>query len=256
MGIWQAVRKDPAYLGQLRRAAISPRDIAAWEQLAQMEEREVRQMLGKIYADRPRDRPAFWDDEGYNNPAQPVVGVMWYEAVAYCRWLQEQLQIANSKLQVWRAGQPETWDLEPGTCTVRLPTEAEWEKAARMNRGWVYPWGNRWDAGRANTWEGHVLRPAPVGVYPGGVTPEGAHDLSGNVWEWTSSLYKPYPYRSGDGREDPEAEGSRVVRGGSWFDFFQWFARCAFRFGFIPDYFHSFVGLRVVVSLALPSSEC
>ncbi|HEC36294.1 MAG TPA: NACHT domain-containing protein, partial [Anaerolineae bacterium] len=254
MYIWQAVQEDPALLAQLRRAGASPREIAALEQLSPMEERQVQEVLGKIYAERPRDRPAFWDDERYNNPAQPVVGVTWFEAVAYCHWLREQLKVSGYRFQIWRDGQPETLNLEPETLTVRLPTEAEWEKAARMNRGWIYPWGNRWDAGRANTWEGHVLHPTPVGVYPRGATPEGVHDLAGNVWEWTSSLYRPYPYRADDGREDPEAGGPRVVRGGSWGDL-RWYARCASRDGNFLDYFGGGLGFRVVVSLALPSSE-
>jgi len=219
MDMWRAIRENPALLEQARRAGWSPREVAVWERLAEMEEGEVRQVFGRFYADRPRDRPAFWDDERHANPAQPVVGVTWYEALAYANWLTERLKVADCRLRVWRDGQPETWDLNPETIEVRLPTEAEWEKAARVGRGWIYPWGNRWDVERANTWEGHVLRPTPVGVYPGGTTPEGVHDLSGNVWEWTSSLYRPYPYRPDDGREDPEAEGRRVVRGGSWGSF-------------------------------------
>ena len=86
-------------------------------------------------------------------------------------------------------------------------------RRVRMGRNWVYPWGNRWAADRANTWEGHVLRPNPVGAYPDGVTREGLHDLSGSVWEWTASLYKPYPYRADDGRDDAEAEG---LARGAW----------------------------------------
>jgi len=251
MDTWQAVRANPALLRQM---GATSRQRVAWGQLAQMDESEVRQALGKSYAERPHDRPAFWDDTRYNNPAQPVVGVTWYEAMAYCAWLSEQLQTADYRLQVWRGGQPESWKVEPGTAAARLPTEAEWEKAARVKRGWTYPWGNRWDAGRANTEEGHVLRPTPVGIYPGGVTLEGVHDLSGNVWEWTCSIYKPYPYRPDDGREAPEAEGRRVVRGGAWYNY-QGYARCAYRLRSLPAIFNIKVGLRVVVSLALPPSE-
>jgi len=254
MAVWRAIRESPDLLDQAWRTGWSPQAIATWRQLAWMKEEEVRAVLEKRYADQPRDRPAFWGDEEYNNPAQPVVGITWFEAMAYCRWLTEQLQVSGFTFQVWRDGKLETLDLEPGTCEVRLPSEAEWEKTAQMDRGWIYPWGNRWDSGRANTWERRVLQPTPVGVYPGGATLEGVHDLSGNVWEWTSSLYRPYPYRPDDGREVPETEGPRVVRGGSW-SINQWDARCAFRTGGFPDDFGGDLGFRVVISPAPSSFE-
>jgi formylglycine-generating enzyme required for sulfatase activity len=235
MNVWRALRTDPKLL---KRLSWSPRDKAAWEQVLQMEEAEARAVFARQYADRPRDRPAFWADERYNGPAQPVVGVNWYEAAAYCAWLTGQMG---------RVPHVPGTSQVPGT-SARLPTEAEWERAARMGRGWVYPWGNRWDAGRANTWEGHVLRPNPVGVYPDGATPERIHDLSGNVWEWTASLYQPYPYRADDGRNDPEADGPRVVRGGSWLGP-QRAARCAVRGRDGPGYFLTLIGFRVVASL-------
>jgi len=218
--------------------------------LIQMEEEEVKALFAKWYTERPRDRPAYWDDERYKNPVQPVVGVNWYEALAYCHWLEEQLQVAGCTLQIWRNGRVETCNLQPATCNVRLPSEAEWEAAARGKRGWLYPWGNRWDAARANTWEGHVLRPTPVGIYPGGETPEGIHEMAGNVGEWTRSLYQPYPYQSNDGREDLSTEGYRVVRGGSWY-YRQGDARCACRGRDFPGLVNDLLGLRVVVSLAL-----
>ena len=231
--------------------------LGEWD--SQVEE-ELRNWLRRRPAEL-RDAPMWWGEQR-EYPNRPVMGVCWFEAMAYCNWLQEQLQIANSKsqianskLQVWRDGQPETRPLEVGSLTVRLPTEAEWEKAARGGDARHYPWGDEdWDAQRANIGESGIGHSTPVGMYPVGATPSGLLDLAGDVLEWTSTLYRPYPYRADDGREDLGAEGSRVVRGGSWFDP-QWFARCAFRSGIILDVFY-FVGLRVVVSLALPFSEC
>ena len=198
MNTWRAVRANPALPQQF---GWTSRAIAAWEELRQMDESEVRDLFARQYGDRPHDRPAFWNDERYSGPSQPVVGVNWHEADAYCRWLSAQM----GRLPAEGSG-----------TVVRLPTEAEWERAARLDRGWVYSWGNRWAAERANTWESHVLRPNSVGAYPGGVTPEGLHELSGNVWEWTASLYQPYPYGEEDATTPrPKDTGCCVAGRGS-----------------------------------------
>jgi formylglycine-generating enzyme required for sulfatase activity/tRNA A-37 threonylcarbamoyl transferase component Bud32 len=129
-----------------------------------------------------------WEQLRSRGNTHPVVNVTWNDAVAYCRWADKY-----------------------------LPSEAEWEFAARGTEGRKYPWGNQWDPNRArfrgNKGTGTT---APVGSYPTGASPFGVQDLAGNVWEWTASLEKPYPYVATDGREDPRTGGSRVTRGGSW----------------------------------------
>ena len=146
-------------------------------------------------------QPRYWEDEKWNAPSQPVVGVSWYEAAAYCNWLAA------------KTGRP-----------YRLPAEAEWEKAARGTDGRRYPWGNRWGTSRCNNSESGPGRTTPVGEYPDGDSPYGAGDMAGQVWEWCSSKYggtgsKPnfgYPYRPDDGREELEEDDTRILRGGSW----------------------------------------
>lgn len=179
-------------------------------------------------------------------PNRPVVSLSWFEAVAYANWLTAQLQQAGDRFSL------------PVGYVVRLPTEAEWEKAARAGDDRRYPWGNEgWDKERANIHESQIGHANPVGMYPRGVTPSGLHEMGGNVWEWTASLYQPYPYKPDDGRNDLEAEGDRVSRGGSW-HYTQYhsrrFGRCACRNGLIPELLRYHIGFRVVVSLPLGDS--
>jgi formylglycine-generating enzyme required for sulfatase activity/energy-coupling factor transporter ATP-binding protein EcfA2 len=181
-----------------------------------------------------RNAPRYWQDPnlGMRKPNRPVVGITWYEAQAYCKWLTERL---------WKEGKLGKGEL------VRLPREAEWEKAARGTDGRWWPWGNEWDAGRANTGEGGARSTTSVGIYPSGASPCGALDMAGSVWEWTSSLYKRYPYKPDDGREDPDADGPRVLRGGSWCDTAE-LARCAYRVDGAPGLWAGRVGFRCVVA--------
>jgi formylglycine-generating enzyme required for sulfatase activity len=172
--------------------------------------------------------PRWWDDSRFNKPNQPVVGVSWYDCVAYCQWLSAE------------TGQ-----------NYRLPTEAEWEKGARGTEGWRYPWGDNFEASRLNVPEGEqvVWATTPVGIYPDGVSPFGALDCAGNVREWCATKSeKPYPY---DTSEDEwldgylAGNGARVLRGGSWF-YIQDFARCAFRGGNAPYGGYDSYGFRLV----------
>jgi formylglycine-generating enzyme required for sulfatase activity len=172
----------------------------------------------------------------------PVVGVTWYEAAAFCHWLTLRLR--------------ESSDLGPEQ-VVRLPSEAEWEKAARGVGGRVYPWGEGADPNRANYRDTGIKTTSAVGCFPGGHSPYGCEEISGNVWEWTRSLWgkramEPehrYPYEPDDGRENlfAGADITRVLRGGAFHDVPR-LVRCAYRRGDYPGLWGRAYSFRVVLA--------
>lgn len=180
--------------------------------------------------------PAYWRD---NQPLDhtenfPVTYVTWHDAQAFCTW----------------AG-------------VRLPTEAEWEKAARAaprprprsaDEARWWPWGNHLPTSAQCHFNGQAQGIAPaaqsvmaVGQLPQGASPYGVQEMAGNVWEWTHSLYRPYPYRPHDGREEATTNGQRVVRGGSYNHDLR-HIRCAARDGMAAGVRDVYIGFRVATS--------
>ncbi len=228
-----------------------------------------------------------WQPERFGNvDTHPVVLVTWYDAFAYTRWLDERLrEIAEERLRQSRTEvEQDFWGgLAEGRYHVTLPSEAEWEKAARgglqiparpydptdpstfnfrlltfnPTPDRIYPWGDDPDPNRANYDETGIGTTNAVGCFPGGASPYGVEEMSGNVWEWTRSLWgkkrgEPdfrYPYDPRDGREDLDAPSNirRVLRGGSFY-FDLGFVRCSFRGRPYPDYRNRYYGFRVVVS--------
>jgi formylglycine-generating enzyme required for sulfatase activity len=156
-----------------------------------------------------------WNDPRWHIANHPVIGVTWYEAAAFCKWLTAQDRDVGAQ---YIAPLPDGWE-------IRLPTEAEWEKAARYPDGRKYPWGNEYIPGCANINEVnsgvgpyYLARATAVGMYSQGANPNnGLHDLSGNVWEWCLSKWRDdYRYPEDN---DLEGDARRVVRGGSWYDY-------------------------------------
>jgi len=170
-----------------------------------------------------RTAPSIWDDHTLNLPSQPVVGVDWSDADAYCRWLGK-----------------------------RLPTEAEWEKAARGTDGRIWPWGNIWDPTKDNhgkgTGDGYDeidgwKYTAPVGTELG-VSPYGVLNMAGNVYEWTADDFNAYPENDKYIQEDFE-QGFKTLRGGAYDDGISE-QRVSTRCGFRKDYKDVDVGFRCV----------
>jgi formylglycine-generating enzyme required for sulfatase activity len=177
-----------------------------------------------------------WGEPTYGDPSMahhPVVCVTWQDAASYCRWT-----------------------------GGRLPTEAEWEFAARGPEGSVYPWGDRFDGTRLNSCDANcphtdsqVLsiddgfeRTAPVGSFPDGASWCGAMDLAGNVWEWVGDWHARYPLTHQTNPAGPQDGTERIIRGGSWFDWDEYgFLRADNRHPYESRSSHDQTGFRCVV---------
>ncbi len=173
-----------------------------------------------------------WPEIAKTKPDYPVVGVSWDSAVAYAAWHR-----------------------------MRLPTEAEWEKAARGTAAKRWPWGDAFtqrirDVTRhANVWKQSGSHLQPVGTHPTGASPYGAHDMAGNVWEWVADRYSDTYYRRSPDRnpKGPAVGSRRVVKGGSWLNP-EMLARCSTRIGQYPAIGTSFIGFRLAKD-ATPAHE-
>lgn len=201
-------RREPAGIDRFLDVGTFDEETAErWRRWCALDDEAFEAALVAHWPEARVREPRFWRDRRYNRPSDPVVGISWYEARAYCAWLAAQ------------SGLP-----------FRLPTEVEWEAAARGRAGRWLPYGETYEPLAGNTIDAHLFGPSPVGAFPESDTPEGITDLSGNTWDWTSSAWGvrtqreetdpdyPYPYDPEDGREDPELppEMARVARGGAW----------------------------------------
>ena len=179
----------------------------------------------QVWVEQAGGRPSYLaNDADLNRPNQPVVGVAWHTCNGFCAWLSERLGM-----------------------TVCLPSEQEWEAAARGGDTRRYPWGADWQDDRAATEEDQETRgwqsSVPVGCYPAGAAPCGALDMAGNVWEWTANVWQSYP-----GARKPFTDDDlRVLRGGSWGDSRNR-VRCGARNRNLPDVGYDTYGFRVVVA--------
>lgn len=175
--------------------------------------------------------PKYWDGDQFpeGKAEHPVVNVSWKDAVAYCQWLSQ------------KTGR-----------NYCLPTEAEWEKAARGDQGWIYPWGNEWDLAKCNSIESGSNDAIPIGQFsPQGDSLYHCADMAGNIWEWCADWFDEQAYQKYiDGVKDPlgaESGERRSLRGGAFVSD-RLYVRCAARGSGFPDLGFRRIGFRVAAS--------
>lgn len=183
--------------------------------------------------DKAWTEPRFWTDQGWNGADYPVVGVSWYEAIAFCNWLNSLIEKFPSPSEAVGRG-------ARGEGIITLPTEQQWQRAAQGDDNRLYPWGNKFDENRCNTKEGGINKTTPVTQYEGkGDSPFGVVDMVGNIWEWSLTDFET-------GMQDFNSDAtSRVLRGGSFYDILLW-SRATFRFFNYPYYWFGSYGFRCV----------
>lgn len=225
---WVAIPAGPFLLGSDRR-----KDPLAWDdeqpqQIVTLPEYQIARVpvtncqYKKFVAATGYQSPPHWvgGEIPERKEDHPVVEVSWYDALNFCAW-----------------------------AAVRLPTEAEWEKAARGADGRIFPWGDDKPNPKLGNFSFNAGDTSPVGSYRDGASPFGLLDAAGNVWEWTTSKERSYPYDAADGREELAGDERRLLRGGAFRTVNP--TRCAYRgSGTLPHYRSSYDGFRVARSLA------
>ena len=198
-----------------------------WRDYIEKPESEFEAEIRQLHRPQQYRQPLEWDNSRFNNPSQPVVGICWYEALAYCQWLSD----VSGK-------------------TYHLPTEAQWRAVAHGFNGREYLWSNQQGRQLANAFEAHLRRTTPVGLYQEGGTScecgeKSLYDLGGNAWEWSLSLYQTYPLNLDSDSDHINKDGRRIITGGSWGNVLS-AARCGYRNYYHPLNRINFIGFRVL----------
>jgi formylglycine-generating enzyme required for sulfatase activity len=232
MGSRRSLRElDPVSIFQADRHMLGPED-PAHEVILDAYYIDLYEVTNADYkkyitATGSKTVPRYWDDPNFNQPKQPVVGITWKEARAFCR--------NNNK---------------------RLPTEAEWEKAGRGKQPVKYPWGNEApDKTRVN-FSDHIGKTTPVGSYPTGKSDYGVFDLSGNVAEWVRDWHFPeyYLFSPKENPPGPEKGHYKIIRGGNWKNNGE-DVRLTYRNATVPKARSKTVGFRCVADVPKPSKK-
>lgn len=220
------IPSDTISIGDTRNDITSPVHVVQINSFALSRHLVTNYEYSLFILDTGHVAPQYWDGGAFpkDQGDHPVVSISWNDAVSYCKWL------SNKTGKVYR-----------------LPTEIEWEYAAkgRDNRNW--PWGNEWNTSKCNTRECKIAGTTSVGKFsPEGDSVFGVSDMVGNVWEWCSSLYTRYPYSSNNETDSDHVSSERVLRGGSYLTEKD-FASCSFRGKYVSRGKRADIGFRVVL---------